>query len=516
MSPIRTFTALLSNRRPVSTCVGLSRQPLILGISLLLSACAVGPDYERPDIKSPAQFKENKGWVQAAPHAVSAQGAWWMIFGDETLNALEPKVIQANQSLRASYFAYQQALALTDVARAAEYPTLGVAVSSTRSSFGGSATTTTIGATGPSNVMVGKSLAFSASWVPDFWGKVRRQVESNEANAEASQDNLLAAQLSLQTTLAQNYFQIRQVDSQIALAQDTVAAYEKFLQMTQNRYVAGVATKADVAQAQSQLANARVQLASFNVQRPQLEHAIAVLIGEVPANFNLPPMPSLPPPHAIPAGLPSQLLLRRPDLGASERQVAAANALIGVAKSAYFPSLTLSAERGWSSSATFSNLISAPNAFWSVGPSLAETLFEGGLRRAQVAQSENAYQQAVAQYRQLSLQAFQQVEDQLAALSALFEEAQLQQQAVAAADESLRLATNQYKAGTVSYLNVITAQTTAYTANNQNLLIEGQQLTANVALIQALGGGWENEVQPAEVQPAVSGVGAAQPATTSK
>jgi NodT family efflux transporter outer membrane factor (OMF) lipoprotein len=227
-------------------------------------------------------------------------------------------------------------------------------------------------------------------------------------------------------------------------------------------------------------------------------------------------MPSLPPPHAIPAGLPSQLLLRRPDLGASERQVAAANALIGVAKSAYFPSLTLSAQRGWSSSATFSNLISAPNAFWSVGPSLAETLFEGGLRRAQVAQSENAYQQAVAQYRQLSLQAFQQVEDQLAALSALFEEAQLQQQAVAAADESLRLATNQYKAGTVSYLNVITAQTTAYTANNQNLLIEGQQLTANVALIQALGGGWENEVQPAEVQPAVSGVGVAQPATTSK
>ena len=508
MSPIRTFSTLSSDLRPVSACPRSLRGPLILGFGLLLSACAVGPDYERPKVESPAQFKENKGWVQAAPHAVSAQGAWWTIFGDETLNALEPKVVQANQSLRASYFAYQQALALTDVARAAEYPTVGVAVSSTRTSFGGG-TATTVGTTGPATVVEGKSVAFSASWVPDFWGKVRRQVESNEASAEASHDNLLAAQLSLQTTLAQTYFQIRQVDSQIALAQSTVSAYEKFLQLTQNRYVAGVATKADVAQAQSQLANARVQLASFNVQRPQLEHAIAVLVGEAPANFSLPPMPSLPPPQAIPAGLPSQLLLRRPDLGASERQVAAANALIGVAKSAYFPSLTLSAQRGWTSSSTFSNLISAPNAFWSVGPSLAETLFEGGLRRAQVAQSENAYQQAVAQYRQLSLQAFQQVEDQLAALSALFEEAKLQQDAVAAAEESLRLATNQYKSGTVSYLNVITAQTTAYTANNQNLLIAGQQLTANVALIQALGGGWENEAQPA-----ATGDGQAQPAKT--
>lgn len=386
-----------------------------------------------------------------------------------------------------------------------------MAVSSTRSSSGGG-TATTLGTTGPTAVVQGKSVAFSASWVPDFWGKVRRQVESDAANAEASQDNLLAAQLSLQATLAQDYFQIRQVDSQIALARDTVTAYDKFLTLTRNRYAAGVATSADVAQAQSQLASARVQLASFDVQRPQLEHAIAVLVGEAPANFSLPAMPSMPPPQAIPAGLPSQLLLRRPDLGAAERQVATANALIGVAKSAYFPSLTLSAQRGWSSTSTFSNLISAPNAFWSIGPSLAETLFEGGLRKAQVAQSENAYQQAVAQYRQLSLQAFQQVEDQLAALSALFEEAKLQQDAVAAAEETLRLTTNQYKSGVVSYLNVVTAQTTAYTARNQNLLIEGQQLTANIALIQALGGGWENEAQPAAS--AVGAVLAEKPSST--
>jgi NodT family efflux transporter outer membrane factor (OMF) lipoprotein len=458
---------------------------LVIGASLLLSACAVGPDYERPAIESPTQFKENKGWVQAAPLAAPVNDAWWTIFDDTTLNELEPRVAKANQSLRASFFAYQQTLALTDAARATEFPTLSATASSLRSSAGTAAATT------------GKTLSFSASWAPDFWGKVRRQVEADEASSEASHDNLLAAQLSLQATLAQDYFLIRQVDSQIVLAQDTVAANEKYLQLTQNRYAAGVATKADVALAQTQFANARVQLSSFNVQRPQLEHAIAVLVGEAPSNFSLPPMPGLPAPQAIPVGLPSQLLLRRPDLGASERQVAAANAQIGVAKSAYFPALTLSAQRGWRSP-SITNLLTAPNVFWSVGPSVAETLFDAGARGAQVAQSKSAYQQVVAQYRQLSLQALQQVEDQLAALSALADEAQLQQEAVAAAEESLRLATNQYKAGAASYLNVLTAQTAAYTANNSRLLIEGQRLTANVALIQALGGMWEMDLQPAQ------------------
>ncbi len=498
MSSIKKFTARLLKQRDgtvLAPYVIRSRKPLFAGICMLLSACAVGPDYKRPALETPVQFKENKGWVQAAPLAVSAQGTWWTVFADATLNTLEPRVTQANQSLRASYYAYQQALALTDMARAAEFPTLGTSVSSTRSSSGGG-TATGIGATGATPIITGKTFGFGASWAPDFWGKVRRQVEADEASALASLDNLLAAQLSLQTTLAQDYFQIRQIDSQIALAQSTVSAYEKFLQLTQNRYAAGVATTADVALAQSQLANARVQLAAFNVQRPQLEHAIAVLIGEAPANFSLPAMPSLPQPRAIPAGLPSQLLLRRPDLGASERQVAAANAQIGVAVSAFFPALTLSAQRGWRSS-TFANLVSAPNAFWSVGPSLAETLFDAGARSALVAQNRNAYQQAVAQYRQLGLQALQQVEDQLAALAALADESQLQLQAEAAADESLRLATNQYKAGIVTYLNVITAQTNSYTAHNATLQIAGQQLTANVALIQALGGGWGDDEQPA-------------------
>lgn len=484
----------------------LSLSPLLA--SLLLCACAVGPDYQQPATTTPAQFKENQGWVQAGELTQTSPEAWWTIFADATLNELEPRIAQANQSLQASYFAYQQAQALVDVARAAEYPTLGVTVSSTRSSAA-NGTATNVGATGTSTIIAGKTAAFTASWIPDLWGKVRRQVEANQASAEASRDTLLAAQLTLQTTLAQNYFQLRQIDSQIALARDTVADNEKFLHMTQNRYAAGVASQADVAQAQSQLANARVQLSTFNVQRPQLEHAIAVLVGVPPADFALPAQPGLPAPQRIAVGIPSQLLLRRPDVAAAERQVAAANAQIGIAASAYFPALTLSAQRGWRNPSFF-NLISAPNAFWSVGPSLTETLFDGGARSAQQAQSSNAYQQAVAQYRQLSLQALQQVEDQLSALSALAEQAQLQQQAEVAADASLRLTLNQYQSGIVPYLNVITAQTTANTAHNSSLQIAGQRLTANVALIQALGGGWGTD-QQAQLGAAISALKNNQP-----
>lgn len=472
-----------SQRRTIR---GIADQPLLQPKSLLLAlsvcavlgACSAGPDYKRPDLDTPTQYKENSGWIKTAP-ATPSPDAWWTIFNDATLNSLEPRVTSANQSLRASYFAYRQALALTDTARAGEFPTLGAAIASTRSGSGSAATP----------VVPGKSVSLSASWVPDFWGRVGRQVEASKASAEASRDNLIAAQLSLQATLAQDYFQIRQLDSQIVLAQGTVTAYQKSLQLTHNRYAAGIATKADVALAESQLANARVQLATFGVQRAQSEHAIAVLIGEPPSSFSLPVVTGIPQPQAIPAGLPSQLLLRRPDLLAAERQVAAANAQIGVAESAYFPALTLSAQGGWRGP-SFAGLIAAPNEFWSIGPALAATLFDGGARSAQVAQSRAAYQQTVAQYRQLSLQALQQVEDQLAATSILAEEAQLQQQSVAAADESLRLVTNQYKAGIVSYLNVATAQAASYTARNAYLQIEGQRLNASVALIQAMGGGW--------------------------
>jgi NodT family efflux transporter outer membrane factor (OMF) lipoprotein len=458
---------------------------LLTLLALLLSACTVGPDYVRPEIHSTAQFKENKGWLQVAPHTAQSPGDWWTVFNDATLNELEPQVATANQSLRASYYAYQQALALTSSAKAGEWPTLGASVSSTRSKSP---------ATGK---ITEDSLSFTASWAPDFWGKVRQQVSANEASAQASEENMLAAQLSLQTGLAQNYFQIRQLDGQVALQRDAVTAYEKSLQLTQNRYAAGIVSKSDVVQAELQLANARVSATRLGVQRSQLEHAIAVLIGKTPSEFNLPEATGLPEPQVISVGLPSQLLLRRPDLLAAERQMAAANAQIGVAESAYFPALTISASDGWRSN-TFSNLVSAPNSFWSIGPALAATLFDGGAHSAQVAQSKGAYEQVVAQYRQLSLQAFQQVEDQLAAMRILANAAQLQQQAVSAADDALRMVTNSYKAGTVSYLNVLIAQTAAYTAHDSALQIAGQRLTANIALIQALGGKWGDEASAAE------------------
>lgn len=488
------------NRRDKKVCMMIQPQQLKylglgLSISLLFSACAVGPDYKRPAIESPAQFKENSDWIKAAPLAEPSQAEWWTIFGEAELNKLEPRVLTANQSLQASFYTYQQALALTDSAKAAEFPTIGASVTSTRSANATGTSTVPGGVT--TSTVTGQTVGLTASWVPDFWGKVRRQVEADDANAEASRNTLLAAQLSLQTTLAQDYFQIRQIDSQIILAQETVSANDKSLSMTQNRYAGGVSTKADVAQAQLQLANAKVQLVAFNLQRGQLEHAIAVLVGESPSSFSLPSMPGLPRAQAVPAGLPSQLLLRRPDLIASERQVAAANAQIGVASSAYFPALTLSGQGGYRN-ANFPNIISASNLFWSAGPSLALTLFDGGARAAVKAQAQSAYKQVVAQYRQLSLQAIQQVEDQLVALSTLAEEASLQQQAVSAADETLRLVTDQYRAGIVSYLNVVTAQTLSYTARNGALQINGQQLVANVALIQALGGGTDVHSSKAE------------------
>ncbi len=463
----------------------------IAGIVLVfaLSACAVGPDYKKPDAVVSASYKEDRGWVSTRGVSRPPQGKWWKIYSDPVLDGLEEKVEKANQSLLASYYAWQQAISLTDFARAAEFPTVGV----------GAATSTTSSASpvygGGSVTISGKTVSFSASWAPDFWGKVRRQVESDRANAEASLDNLLASRLSLQSTLAQDYFQIRQLDMQISLARENVAAYEKSVVMTRNRYKAGVATRADVALAESQLAAAKVQAVSFGVQRAQFEHAIAVLIGVPPAQFGLAAKNGIPQPEPIPAGLPSELLLRRPDVAAAERQMAAANAQIGVAESAYFPSLTITGQRGWRSTA-FANLFSSPNLFWSVGPSIAETIFDAGARSAQLEQSRAAYRQSVAQYRQTGLQALQQVEDQMAALSILSEEDRLQKDAVEAAENSYRVSLDQYHAGTIPYLNVITAQTAWYASRNSALLIAGQRLVADVALIQALGGGWEPATGP--------------------
>jgi NodT family efflux transporter outer membrane factor (OMF) lipoprotein len=329
----------------------------------------------------------------------------------------------------------------------------------------------------------------NAGWEADLWGRLRRGVESSQASAQASAADLAAARLSAQAELASNYFQLRILDGQKQLLDDTVAAFQKTLDLTKNRYVAGVAAKVDVVQAETQLKSTRAQAIDLGVQRAQLEHAIAILIGKQPAEFSVAPVPLVATMPRIPAGLPSELLERRPDVAAAERRAAAANAQIGVAKAAYFPSLTLSASGGYRS-ASASDLFTAPSRFWSIGPALAQSIFDAGLRRAQTEQAIAAYEATVAQYRQAVLAGFQEVEDNLAALRILEEEAQVQEEAARAARESVVLTTNQYKAGIVSYVNVVTVQTTQLNNERTAVGILGRRLVAAVNLVKALGGGW--------------------------
>ncbi|HEY8083986.1 MAG TPA: efflux transporter outer membrane subunit [Methylophilaceae bacterium] len=452
----------------------------------LLSACTVGPDYVKPTMDVPAAFKEQQGWKTAQPQDELPRGKWWEIFGDSTLNQLVEQVEVSNQNLRVAEAQYRQAQALTQQADAAYYPTVTGGVSATRnrpsasntSNFNPRITTTY-------NVNVG------VSWEPDLWGSIRRSVEAGEANAQASAANVEAAKLSAQATLAQDYFLLRIADARKTLLDDTVAAYEKSLQLTQNQYKVGVAARADVVTADTQLKSAKAQAVDVGVQRAQLEHAIAILIGKAPAEFSIAPLASkfglLPPP--IPLGLPSQLLERRPDIAAAERQAASANAKIGVAESAFYPDLTLSAGAGLQST-SFAKWLTYPSRFWTLGPALAETIFDGGLRKAQTAQAVAVYDQDVATYRQTVLGGFQEVEDNLATLRILEQEAALQDDAVKAARESVQITNNQYKAGIVDYLNVVNVETIALDNERTALTIQGNRLSAAVLLIKAVGGGW--------------------------
>jgi NodT family efflux transporter outer membrane factor (OMF) lipoprotein len=478
---------------------------------MLLSACTVGPDYKKPAAATEQSYKERAttsqtDWKQAEPADALKRGAWWEIFGDSTLNDFEQQVEVSNQTLVQAEAQYRQANALVSAARANFFPTVGVSASATRSGHYGTSDSSFVsggtiisgsdtGSTGSSHPTNNYSMPFTASWEPDLWGRVRRTVEGDVANAQASAATLESTRLSLHAELAQDYFQLRIVDEQKRLLDDTVIAYRKSLELTQNQYNVGVAARADVVQADTQLKTAQVQAIDLGVSRAQLEHAIALLIGKTPAEFTLAPQKLTLAPPIIPAGLPSELLERRPDVAIAERQAAAANAQIGVAESAYFPNLTLNATGGFQSS-TFSQWLTAPSRFWSLGPQLAETLFDGGARRAQTAQAIAVYDAAVANYREVALAAFQNVEDNLAALRILAAEAVAQEDAVKAAEESLKIAMNQYRAGTVSYLNVVTAQNTSY-ANERNATnILGNRLTDSVALIKALGGGWTAETLP--------------------
>ncbi len=455
---------------------------------LLFTACVVGPDYRRPDAPVPEAYKESAAWKAAQPADAVTRGAWWEVFADPQLNGLEEQINLSNQTVKAAEAQVRQALALVQMARASYFPFVTGGVSFTRSESSATLTKSqAVGGTPTSDYL----LPVNLSWEADVWGRIRRTVEASRDSAEASAADLESARLSAQSALAQAYFQLRTVDTQRQLFQATVTAYQKALQLTQNRYGGGVAGKADVLQAQTLLESTQAQLIDLGVQRAQLEHALALLIGKPASAFSLAETPFNLVPPAVPVGLPSELLERRPDIAAAERRVAAANAQIGVATAAFFPRFTLSLLGGYESGVA-ANWLTWPSHFWSLGPALAQTLFAGGSLRALTDQARAAYDGAAASYRQTVLTGFQEVEDNLAALRILEGEAQVQEAAVKAAQQLLTVTMNQYRAGIVSYLNVITAQTTALTNERAAVNIAGRRMAATVLLIKALGGGWKS------------------------
>jgi NodT family efflux transporter outer membrane factor (OMF) lipoprotein len=457
-----------------------------------LAGCAVGPNYHRPPAANPQSFKEAEGWKPAEPREAASGNDWWSIYADATLDDLEKQIDISNQTLKASEAAWRQASALVSQARAGFFPTIGVTASATRAGGpGGRATAASTGGTvQPLKHPVNEfELLGTASWDLDIWGKIRRTVESDVASAQASEADLAAARLSAQASLASDYIQLRVADEQQELLEKTVAGYQRALEITQNQYHVGVVAKADVITAQTQLGGAQSQLIAIGVTRATLEHAIAVLIGKAPADFSLVRATLGTTVPVIPTGVPSSLLERRPDVAAAERRMAAANAQIGVAIAAYFPDLTLSGQYGFASTVA-SGLVHATNNFWSVGGALNETLLDFGARPAQVRQARAAYDQTVANYRETVLTAFQQVEDELATLRILEQQVEVQEQTVKSADLAVQLTLNQYRAGTVAYTAVVTAQAVALGDAQTLLTIRQNRLVASVVLIQALGGGW--------------------------
>jgi NodT family efflux transporter outer membrane factor (OMF) lipoprotein len=459
------------------------------------ASCAVGPNYHRPKLEAAPNYKEAGDWKPSEPNDVFSRGPWWEIYNDDALNQLEVRIDISNENVKAAAAAFDQARALVAQARAGFWPTVGVNAGVQR---GGSTVTTVNGAGQPVAVTRSQttdSAGISGNWNLDIWGQIRRSTESTRASAQASAAALAAARLSAQTELATDYFELRAQDQLQKLLDDTVIAEQQSLAITESRYRFGVAARADVVSAQAQLLSSQAQQVNAKIQRAVLEHAIAVLIGQQPASFTLNPSAMRTDVPTVPAGIPSTLLERRPDIAEAERRVAAANAQIGVAKAAYFPSLILSGSDDYTGH-TWSHLFSLPNRVWSLGPELAETLIDGGLRRAQVAAARAAYDVSVDNYRQTVLTGFQQVEDDVVTLRVLEQQAVIEDAAVAAAREAEKLTLNQYKAGTVPYSSVITAQTTRYSAEQTALTVLSSRLQTSVALIEALGGGWSASQLP--------------------
>jgi NodT family efflux transporter outer membrane factor (OMF) lipoprotein len=467
----------------------MSKRLVSLGLAvLLLGGCMVGPDYKKPSAPMTTAFKETDGWKLAQPSDHLPKGRWWEIFGDPELHALAEEVSSANQNLKIAEARLREARAIVRVNRAALFPTIsaGLGASSIRESNNRPFLSP--------NVSLGNSgdflLSLDLSYEIDLWGRVRRTVAAARQEAQATAADLETARLSLQAELVVDYIELRAADAQQQLLEETVKAYTVFLRLTTDRFRGGAAPKSDVAQAQTQLETIQVQLTDIAVQRAQFEHAIATLTGKPPAAFSLPRRPLDLRPPDIPVGLPSQLLERRPDIAAAERRVAEANEQIGIARAAFYPTVMLNASVGFEGS-TFGTFLNASSLLWAVGASITQTIFDAGRRRATSDATIALYDATVAGYRQTTLTAFQQVEDNLAALRVLEQEALQQRRAVDSAQLSLQLFTNRYKGGVDSYLQVTTAQTVALMNQRNDIDILRRRMSASVLLVKALGGGWE-------------------------
>jgi len=468
---------------------------VLAGLSLV-GGCMVGPKYSRPAVATTPSYKEPPPepsaqanvWKPAEPDDQGARGKWWEVFGDPQLNALEDQVTVSNQDLKAAEARFREARSFVRFNRASEYPTISVgpSVAYVKDSDNTPSFPTPVSKTGAGDFV----LPFDLSYEIDLWGRIRRTVAASQEETQATAADLATASLSLHAELAIDYFELRSADSQKKLLDDTVKVYTDAYELTETHFEGGASPRSDVAQAKTQLDDTRVQDTDVTVERAAYEHAIAVLIGKPPADFALPPAPlSLAPPN-IPVGVPSDLLERRPDIAAAERRVAEANEQIGIARAAFYPTLTLDGGAGFEST-HIASLLNGPNAMWGVGPALVETLFDAGRRRAVSQGAWANYDAVTANYRQTTLTAFQQVEDNLAALRILQQEAQQQQEATSSAEEWLDVSTNRYKGGVDNYLQVIIAQSSALANQRNDVDILRRRMDASVLLIKGVGGGWD-------------------------
>jgi NodT family efflux transporter outer membrane factor (OMF) lipoprotein len=467
-------------------------QAVLMGTTILsLAACAVGPKYKAPAVPAPPAYKEVGDWKTAQPSDQNLGGNWWEIFQDPQLNALEQQIDVSNQNLKAAVAQYQQARASLRYARADYYPTVTTNPSAARQRYS---------ANRPLSLGNGKTfndfvVPIDLSYQVNAWGRVSKNVESYREQAQASAADLAVINLTMHADLAIDYFAARTLDAEEKLLQNTVVQYQQALQLNEDRYQGGLASEVEVEQARTILETTRAQLVDVGVARAQYEHAAAVLVGKPPADFSLPPLPLTTPPPPIPVGVPSELLERRPDIAGTERRVASANAQVGLAKSAYYPLVNIVASGGFESG-TITTLFQGPSALWSVGAAAAATIFDGGRRHALNDEAKAAYDSSVASYRQTVLSAFQQVEDNLAALRVLEQEAGVQATAVQSAQRSLDLSNTRYEGGVTSYLEVITAQNAALSDEVTAVNILGRRMASAVLLVEALGGGWDRTILP--------------------